>query len=220
MFDSVDIKTWTEHKYRQQKKIGRVRTAQLPPPPQNCQGAIYQVAQGDSLFLIAQQFGVTLQQLIVANPQVRNPAVIYPGQMICVPVQRQITASCAVLLPVISQELAAALEPWAGGVARLVAPEPDYTVVTVSATGLPEPSTFGAFDGYLGNLRQQRGTQVQQYSTILTLGAGNAEMPATWAGSRRVPGLLEAQDEISVRPHNTATGAVGEIIFASDLAGC
>ena len=56
----------------------------LPPPPA-CTGFLYTVQPGDTLFLIAQRFGVSLEALIAANPQVPNPALIFPGQQICVP---------------------------------------------------------------------------------------------------------------------------------------
>jgi len=37
------------------------------------------------MFLIAQRFGVSLDALIAANPQIPNSALIFPGQRICVP---------------------------------------------------------------------------------------------------------------------------------------
>lgn len=46
----------------------------------------YVVKEGDTLFLIAQRFGVTLSDLINANPQIENPDIIYPGQTVRVPV--------------------------------------------------------------------------------------------------------------------------------------
>lgn len=52
-----------------------------------CQGVLYQVQPGDSFFRIAQRFGVSLQSLRAANPQIQNPALIFVGQIICVPVQ-------------------------------------------------------------------------------------------------------------------------------------
>ncbi len=45
----------------------------------------YTVQPGDTLFSIAQRFGVNLQKLIAANPQIPNPNVIFPGQVITVP---------------------------------------------------------------------------------------------------------------------------------------
>ena len=57
----------------------------FPPPPPFCSGFIYTVQAGDSMFLIAQRFGVSLDALIAANPQIPNPNLIFPGQQICVP---------------------------------------------------------------------------------------------------------------------------------------
>ena len=38
------------------------------------------VVKGDSLWRIAQNYGLTLAQLIALNPQIQNPNLIYPGQ--------------------------------------------------------------------------------------------------------------------------------------------
>ncbi|MDD2553589.1 MAG: LysM domain-containing protein, partial [Desulfotomaculaceae bacterium] len=46
----------------------------------------YTVQSGDTLFLIARRFGLTLDALLAANPGIRDPDLIYPGQVITVPV--------------------------------------------------------------------------------------------------------------------------------------
>lgn len=58
-----------------------------PPlvPPFCPHGQLYTVVAGDTLFFIAQRFGVTLEALLAANPQITNPDVIFPGQVICLP---------------------------------------------------------------------------------------------------------------------------------------
>jgi len=58
-----------------------------PQPPQTCPPGTfrYTVQPGDSLFLIARRFGVSLNALIAANPQIPDPNRIVPGQVICVP---------------------------------------------------------------------------------------------------------------------------------------
>ncbi|KAF1085308.1 Spore coat assembly protein ExsA [Sporotomaculum syntrophicum] len=51
----------------------------------------YRVQAGDTLFTIAKKFSVTLDNLIAANPQVNNPELIQPGQLIYIPKQAQDT---------------------------------------------------------------------------------------------------------------------------------
>lgn len=45
----------------------------------------HEVIHGDTLWAIARQNGIPLQQLIAANPQVLNPDLIYPGDRIQLP---------------------------------------------------------------------------------------------------------------------------------------
>ena len=45
----------------------------------------YTVVPGDTMFFIAQRFGVSLDALIAANPQISDPGLIYPGDVLCVP---------------------------------------------------------------------------------------------------------------------------------------
>ncbi len=58
-----------------------------PPPPGTCPPGTfaYTVRPGDSMWSIARKFGVSLDALIRANPQIPNPSVIFPGQTVCVP---------------------------------------------------------------------------------------------------------------------------------------
>ena len=45
----------------------------------------YTVRKGDTLWGIAKKYGVTLTALITANPQIRNPNLIYPGDEVKLP---------------------------------------------------------------------------------------------------------------------------------------
>ncbi|MDD3653885.1 MAG: LysM peptidoglycan-binding domain-containing protein [Desulfotomaculaceae bacterium] len=45
----------------------------------------YTIRAGDTLFLIAQRNGISLNDLIAANPQIKDPDLIYPGQVITIP---------------------------------------------------------------------------------------------------------------------------------------
>lgn len=56
-----------------------------PPPPPPPSGGTYIVQPGDTMSAIARRFGVSLQALIAANPQITNPNVIFPGQTLNIP---------------------------------------------------------------------------------------------------------------------------------------
>ena len=45
----------------------------------------YTVKSGDSFWRISRRFGIDFEKLILANPQVKNPNLIYPNQVITVP---------------------------------------------------------------------------------------------------------------------------------------
>lgn len=115
----------------------------IPPPPPVCNGFYYTVQPGDSLFSIAQRFGVSLQALIAANPQITNPNLIFPGQIICVPTGRPPIQNvrCSMLLyrtanvPILP-------DAEAGGVARISQNNNEGNVL-ISTIGLPPPRSLG-----------------------------------------------------------------------------
>jgi len=52
-------------------------------------GGQYVVKKGDTMWGIAKTYGISLGELIKANPQVENPNLIYPGQRLNIPAKRQ-----------------------------------------------------------------------------------------------------------------------------------
>ena len=48
-------------------------------------GVDYVVKKGDTLWAIAKRYGVSLQELTAANPQIKNPNLIYPGDGVKIP---------------------------------------------------------------------------------------------------------------------------------------
>lgn len=56
-----------------------------PADPEPSGSSVYTVRSGDSLSGIAARAGVSLADLLRANPSIRNPSLIYPGQQIQIP---------------------------------------------------------------------------------------------------------------------------------------
>ena len=57
------------------------------PPPVPCptpSSKAYVVKKGDTVYKIAKRFGTTMQAIIAEN-NLRNPDLIYPGQVLCIP---------------------------------------------------------------------------------------------------------------------------------------
>lgn len=52
----------------------------------------YTVVPGDSMWKIAVKYEVGLSELVGANPSIKNPSLIYPGQVLVIPVQDALKA--------------------------------------------------------------------------------------------------------------------------------
>ncbi|NLB82227.1 MAG: SafA/ExsA family spore coat assembly protein [Clostridiaceae bacterium] len=55
----------------------------------NVSADTYIVQSGDSLWKIAVKYQIGLSEIIAANPQIRNPALIYPNQKVTIPEKNQ-----------------------------------------------------------------------------------------------------------------------------------
>lgn len=115
---------------------GDVLCVPVKAPKPTCPGGfIYIVRPGDTLTSIAHRFGLTVEQILAANPQITDPNLIYPGQPICIP-----------LLPAIpSRRRAFWLHPTShcpGGMGMGLM-DLEKREIWVVAEGLPHPSRFG-----------------------------------------------------------------------------
>ena len=52
------------------------------PPVKEEQALYHTVVRGDTLWELARQYGVALNQIVELNPSIRNPNLIYPGQKV------------------------------------------------------------------------------------------------------------------------------------------
>ena len=56
----------------------------MPMPTPAPANKVYVVKKGDSVYKIAKRFGTTMEAIILAN-NLRNPNLIYPGQVLLIP---------------------------------------------------------------------------------------------------------------------------------------
>lgn len=51
----------------------------------SAQSGVHTVVSGDSMWKIAVKYQIGISELVEANPQIKNPALIYPGQKLDIP---------------------------------------------------------------------------------------------------------------------------------------
>jgi LysM repeat protein len=161
----------------------------------------YTVQPGDTFFNIASIFRVRFEALAVNNPHITNPNIIFPGDVLCVP--GLIPYPCCIVLKSLVR-----VPFGSGGVAFVnFAPRGGQSVSIVAT--LPQPSEFGYFDIYLGEIYipDIGGFGNQMFPTI--------EDPPTWSTRIELPTVASVlpNSRVVIRPSNSITGISGSVIF-------
>ncbi|BAS25938.1 LysM peptidoglycan-binding domain-containing protein [Limnochorda pilosa] len=186
-----------------QEKLGQV---QVPACPN---GVLYTVRSGDTLFGLARRFGVSLDDLIAANPQLPDPSRLRIGQRICIPSGMPSTGVCCVPM-----QRTSAVDAEAGGVVWIRRRGATGFTVLVSAVGLPAPSVLGeTFQTYVFRM-DGVGSEMRLVETV---------------GGRQVRTGVFTTDEISlrgtedvvVRVAGTTDGQVlGPVVLEASVGDC
>jgi LysM repeat protein len=161
----------------------------------------YTVQPGDTFFNIARIFRVRFEALAVNNPHITNPNIIYPGDVLCVPGLIPYPCS-AVLQPKIRVPFGS------GGVVYVNFAPRGGQAVSILAT-LPQPSQFGNFNIYLGEIYipDIGGFGNQLFPT--------PEDPPTWSTRVELPTVASIlpDSKVVIRPSNSVTGISGSVIL-------
>lgn len=176
-------------------------------------GVSYEVQHGDSLHKIAAEHGLSLQALLDANPQVRNPDVIYPGDRLILP-----GASAGGLhsgavdhhLQHIGASHGVAVNGAAAGTIDLrhftdpaLGSNAPAAIVIGNAEGTrrPDGSTTAAFNGHTdpGNAVHNRGSFSYQHTATSAADADRRQL-ATLQG--RLPAYEAAARNAGLDPNN------------------
>ena len=178
--------------------------------PASCPGEFerYTVRPGDTINRIAQRLGVDPLLLIENNPHITDPGVIFPGDVLCVPVAIAFPC-CAVLAPADPAVPADAI-----GSALVQRLADGRHSLTITAANLPDPSTLGDFNAYEASLRIPGDGG---FGGILRPDGGQ---PPVWTLTIELRPLLVSGITVAVSPLNTETGVTGPAVLRGNLSQC
>lgn len=196
------------------------------PAPGECpSGTLYTIRPGDTFYVLANRFGLALQDLLAANSGV-DPNRLMVGQTICIPgiapptpVLIQ-TPFCSLLQPDFSVLPPDVDIPIGSVIVRQVAMSTRaYTVV---AAPLPNPSSFGNYDSYVGvlNLITDNPAEPQMIVNIRLIPASFGNQLTTWAGTTITTPPPIVGDFAEIRPLNSRTGNQGPVLLGDNFAPC
>jgi LysM repeat protein len=175
----------------------------------------YIIQAGDTLYSLAQRFGTTVAAIIAANPGI-NPNALQIGQTVCIPASTAPSQDCAIVLTV-SGAAVPALPRLPGGVVLIENINEGNYAFTFAARGLPDPSTLGNFNGYVGFVNIRGQTSLVELSEARVF-----EQEFTWSGSRTLPvnPFTGSGGTVLVTPFNSQTGTRGAPLLGGDIGRC
>ncbi len=197
------------------------------PIPGSCPGGTgYVIQAGDTFYALASRYGVSVQALINANPNV-DPSRLVIGQTICIPGGAPTpqpvlirTPVCSLIQPVLSAIPGAADIPIGSVTIRQVAMS--TRAYTIAAAPLPDPASLGNYNSYIGVLNLITDDPASPRATVnIRLVSSNfGNQLTTWAGTIITTDPPIVGDTVEIRPFNSSTGAQGNALLRSDITAC
>ncbi len=175
-------------------------------------GQIYTIRAGDTFYELAQRFGVPLESILQANPEV-DPDRLRIGQEICIPaVGVPSLPCCSVLGPEDPAVAASSL-----GVVGVGQVATGSYALTFAATNLPEPSELGDFNRYVGLVILAPTDEPPPRFSALLEPSQILDQPITWSGTRVIGEAPGNGTILQIRPFNTETGVDGAPVLVGQL---
>ncbi|MCX7668540.1 MAG: LysM domain-containing protein, partial [Anaerolineae bacterium] len=177
--------------------------------------AYYVVQRGDTLNKIAAHEQMTLRELLRLNAgRVRNPDLIYPGQVLCVPAKRQVTLQVAYHITATQgTTVEGALGLLAQG--NVLGREAVYRVQSVElfSTTLEITSTFAAYPPVLIGVRNQ--SDAVTY-TLYAVGDGRALLPLVLTDTHSLTTVLPNEaDRCNTRRFSLLAAGLSDVATAT-----
>ncbi|HAN86723.1 MAG: LysM domain-containing protein [Bacillota bacterium] len=181
-------------------QIGQLICIPVPtpvPPPTVCPGGIfYTIRAGDTIYLIAQRYGTTVQAILAANPGL-DPVRLQVGQVICVPLPVVAPRICTLALsPSVTGPVTTA-----GGALWMRTDATGQAEILVTITNVPPPATLGA----------------ATYTALFTWNGYSFQVPMAeaagtgiWTGTaiRQLPAAFFATGSVNVYPGPVLGGLI------------
>jgi len=169
--------------------FGAALVAAADAGPQPACPAYYIVRWGDTLNKIAAGHHTTLSELLRLNAgRVRNPNLIYAGQILCVPAERRVTLQVTYHIKEAGDEAGTALLARGGLLGR----EAVYGVQSVAlfSTTQEITSTFAAFPPVLIGVRNQADASAY---TLYVVGDGRGLLPLVLTDTQTLTTVLPVE---------------------------
>lgn len=174
------------------------------------------VKPGDSMWLIADQYKISLSKLKDANPQVQNFDNLSPGDILNIPGSSNTAAIKLPCCVILSHTVQASVDALGAALVRKIQElRPGRTAISVIANGLPNPQELGNFNAY------QAVAFIPDIITWQWILESTAETFPTWSGTfTEITLELTSNTVIQVRPISTQVENRGEPILTGTLANC
>lgn len=185
--------------------------------PVACSNQFYTIRPGETLNIIAQQFGVTLRQILAANPQITNANIIYVGQRICIPEATTLLRGCTVILNVAADTPPELQIISSGAVYIHPTREAGQFVITFVATSLPALEDMEGSNAYVGVINIE-GTN---HSVLLEETSSLDQVP-TWAGSKIIQTnpFSSPNNTVFIAPYNKEEDIMNELVLQGVVGEC